>query len=76
MAIDVAEIRKNALAEGIPLSEISVVYEHLNDNQIEELNFQGLLVKDLGSGSVIGRFRENGEILHPEFATGVLHLGA
>jgi hypothetical protein len=74
--LDFDEIRRNAIEQGIDLSQITIIYEELNDNQFEALNAGGLVVTDLGDGNAIGRFKANGDVLFPEMATGVLYLGA
>ena len=76
MALDFSEIRLNAQRDSIPLSEITIVYEGLTDEQFDQLNSRGLVVTDLGDGKCIGRFSPDGEGLFPELAMAVLHLGA
>jgi len=76
VALDFEEIRRNAQAESVPLSEIAIVYENLNDDQFEALNAQGLVVRQLDGGRCLGRFSPDGKVLFPEMATGVLRLGA
>ena len=69
-------IRRNALAEGISLSEITIVYENLSDEQFETLNSQGLIVSASEGGGALGRFAPDGGVLFPEMAVNVLYLGA
>jgi len=76
VALDFEEIRRNALAQSVPLSEIAIVYENLNDDQFEALNAQGLVVRQLDGGRCLGRFSPDGKVLFPEMATGVLRQGA
>ena len=76
VGLDFDEIRRNAQSQGIVLSQIAIVYDGLNDDQLEFLNFNGLLVNDLGNGRATGRFARNGEVFFAEMAVQVLYLGA
>lgn len=76
MGLDFAEIIKNARLQGIPLEQISIVYEGLSKDQIAFMAGQALLVTDLANGGCIGRFGADGFVAFPERATSVLYLGA
>ena len=76
MKPDFELIRRNALAERILSSEITIVYENLSDDQFETLNSQGLIVSCSEGGKALGRFAPDGGVLFPEMAVHVLYLGA
>jgi hypothetical protein len=77
VALNFDEIRRNAAEQSISLSEIAIIYDGISDEQFEALNRQGLVVSGDGeSGKCVGRFTNDGEVLFPDMATGVLYLGA
>lgn len=73
--IDLAEVIANAMAEGIDLSEITLFYSDLTDEEETELRRHGLLVSNSGA-RVIGRFDAEGLARFPEKVSEVYHLGA
>ena len=73
--IDLEEVIRNAAAEGIDLSEISLFYSGLTEPEINELSRHNLLVARTNE-RIIGRFNAEGIALFPEKVSEVYHLGA
>jgi hypothetical protein len=69
MLVDFNAVRANALAEGIPLAEIAVIYQELTDDE------RNCLLHSAG-GTVIARLAADDEQLFPEKAVGVYTLSA
>jgi hypothetical protein len=72
---DIEEIKRNACAQGVPLSEIAIFYDGLTDDEKDLMREQNLITHENGS-VVIARFTTSGEVLFPEKVKGVHHLGA
>ena len=72
---DIDQIRENALAQGIALSEITIIYKDLTEVERNQMRALGILASET-EGSVLGKFMPNGDVLFKEKVHGVLHLGA
>lgn len=72
---DIEEVKRNAYAQGVALSEIAIFYDGLTDDEKDLMREQNLITHENG-GSVIARFAEGGEALFPEKITGVHYLAA
>lgn len=75
MPIDFDEIRINAAAAGISLSEIAIFYENLTALEIGMLDSAGL-VTHITNKQVIGRFKPDGSVMFPEKAVKVYTLAS
>lgn len=75
MPIDFAAVRANALADGIPVSEIAVIYQNLTFEERKHLREAGLIAYE-SEGTVIARLSENGHDFFAEKAEGVHSLSA
>ncbi len=75
MPVDFDEVRKNAAAQGVPLSEIAIFYENLADDEIAALEQQGLIT-DRTARRVVARFAADGSALFPEKAVSVYSLAS
>lgn len=76
MAVNFAEISKNAADQGVNLAELAIVYEDLSRRELKKMNEAGLLAKELGNGKCLGRFATDGTAMFESKATGVLYLAA
>ncbi|MCH8890887.1 MAG: hypothetical protein IH827_07410 [Myxococcales bacterium] len=75
--VDFEAVKRNAEADGIPLSEIAIKYENLTVDELGELeSHQEVTTDEPGGGSVLAKFPESGEPLFQHKATAVLFLGA
>jgi hypothetical protein len=72
---DIEEVKRNAYAQGVALSEIAIFYDGLTDDEKDLMREQNLITHENGA-SVIARFAEGGEALFPQKITGVHCLGA
>ena len=76
VALDFQEIRRNALEDGIPLHEITVIFEGLPAVHKQVLAAAGVKLQDLADGKTIGPMVESQYDHLQEFATGVFMLSA
>lgn len=72
--VDFDAVRKNAKEAGISLSFITIKYENLTDDELDALTTAGLLTHARPPRGALGRFAEDGTVLFPEKAVGVLSL--
>lgn len=75
MPLDFDEIKRNAQKDGIPLTEISIVYQNLTEQEIAMME-EFMVITHRSEGTVIGRFTEEGQVLFPEKAVSVFKLSA
>lgn len=77
---DITEIKRNALEQGIALSQIALVYDNLSSAEIVSLKDAGVLthaeIKDKLENPLMARFPADGNPLFPDKLTGALYLGA
>lgn len=73
--VDFEAVRKNAESEGIPLSEITIVYEDLSEREMATLRELNLLVSVTGN-TALGRFADDGTAFYEGKAKSVLYLSA
>ena len=73
--VDIDLIKQNALAEGIALREIAIIYAGLT-SQEKNLMQQQHLVKSDNGNTVLATFTDSGVALFPEKITGVHYLAA
>jgi hypothetical protein len=73
--VDIDAIKRNAVEQGVPLSEIAIFYDGLTDNEKDLMREQNLITHDNGR-IVIAKFTASGEALFSEKAEGVHYLGA
>ena len=74
-AVDFESVRRNAKAEGIPLSEITIVYEALSESEIQTLRELNLLVSE-SANIALAKFAEDGRAYFEQKAKSVLYLAA
>jgi hypothetical protein len=75
--VDFDKVRTNAAEQGIPLTEIAILYEDLNAEQVAALKEQGLVAYPNENGpALVGRFKADGGVMFPEKATGIYSLAA
>jgi hypothetical protein len=75
MPIDFDEIRKNAALEGVALSEISIIYADLTDDEIAAMERSGLVTHRNGK-KLMAKFASDGTAMFPEKCVGVLTLAS
>lgn len=75
MPVDFDLVRANAAADGIPLSQIAVIYKDLSYNELQSLRAAGLVAAETEE-TVIGRFAEDGNARYADKAIGVYSLSA
>jgi hypothetical protein len=68
-------IRQNAIAQGVDLSTITIVYENLTPDERNVLEQLGLITHT-NETLTMAKFTKEGEILFKEKAQSVLYLGA
>ena len=73
--VDFESVRNNAIRQGVALSEIAIVYENLTDDEIEKMEEQCLITHKNGN-VILARFGQDGHVLYPNKATGVLSLSS
>jgi hypothetical protein len=73
--VNIEEIKKNAIAQGVVLQEIAILYVGLNDQEKTLLKALNLLKLETGN-TVIATFTQAGDALFPEKITGVQYLAA
>jgi hypothetical protein len=73
--VNIEAIKKNASEQGIPLSEIAVIYDGLTDEEKNLMRAQQLITHENGAVA-IARFSGSGEVLFPSKVKGVHYLGA
>jgi len=73
--VDIETVKLNASKQGIPLSQISVLYEGLTDDEKAIMRQQNLIAFESGD-RVVGRFKSDGEAVFSSKITGCLSLGA
>lgn len=74
-AVDIDEIKRNAIAQGIALQQIAILYVGLDEaekNVIKALN----LLKNENEKTVVATFTADGDALFREKMTGVHYLAA
>jgi hypothetical protein len=76
MSVDFDSVRRNAAAQGVPLSEISIFYENLTDEEIAFLDESGLIVSSTRREMIVARFGPDGEVAFPDKASGVYSLAS
>jgi hypothetical protein len=76
MPVDFRAVRATADHDGIDLQEVAIHYENLTEEEMKLLRARNLVGKELGPGSILGKFTSSGEALFEDKATGVLYLGA
>jgi hypothetical protein len=74
-AVDVDLVKQNALAQGIALQEIAILYVGLNEDEKQVLRALNLLRIESGD-TVIATFTNDGDALFPKKITGVHYLAA
>jgi hypothetical protein len=72
---DIEEVKRNAYAQGVPLSEIAIFYDGLTDDEKDLMREQNLITQ-INGGIVIAKFTASGEALFSEKIKGVHYLGA
>jgi hypothetical protein len=72
---NIDEVKANALAQGIALSEIAIIYRDLTASEKVIMRENDLITHE-SEDSVIGRFSQDGEALFKDKVRGVLHIGA
>jgi hypothetical protein len=72
---DINQVKRNAMVDGVPLSEICLIYENLSEREIMLLE-EHLLVAIKADTKVIGKFTESGDVFFPEKVVGAYSLGA
>lgn len=75
MPIDFDEVRTNAAASGIPLSQIAILYDDLSGLEIGMLESEGLIAH-VTNKQVVGKFKADGSVMFPDKAVGVYSLAA
>jgi hypothetical protein len=75
MPLDFDEIKRNAQKDGIPLSEISIVYRGLTDQELARMK-EFMLITHRSEDTMIGRFTEDGQMLFPDKTVAVHKLSA
>lgn len=75
MPVDFVSVLANAAVEGIPASEIAVIYKDLTDAERSGLREAGLITHEM-EGTVIARLADDGNQLFAEKAIGVYSLSA
>ena len=73
--VNLAEVRRNAKLQGIPLAEIALIYRNLTTYERNSLQEWNLLVYD-GPATVVARLTETGDALFEDKVTDVYYLGA
>ena len=72
---DIEEVKRNALAQGIVLQEIAILYEGLDTAERQTLAALKLL-KFETTTALAATFTEDGKALFPSKITGAYYLGA
>ncbi len=73
--VDIELVKKNALAQGIALQDIALLYVGLNDDEKGVFRALNLLKTESGN-TVIATFTNDGDALFPKKITGVHYLAA
>ena len=68
-------VKNAAMEQGIPLSEISLFYQDLTEEEISRLLEKGLFTHQTGA-RVIAKFDDNGNALFPEKISETYTLGS
>jgi hypothetical protein len=72
---DIESVKNNALAQGISLQEIAILYVGLDETERQTLAALNLLKFETET-ALAATFTEGGEALFPSKITGVYYLGA
>jgi hypothetical protein len=75
MSVDFEAVRRNAAIQGLSLTEITIFYENLTDEEIRSLEVAGLIVSRT-SKVFIGKFAPDGSVMFPEKSIGVYSLSS
>jgi hypothetical protein len=73
--VDVEQVKKNALAQGIALQQIAILYVGLSDDEKDVFRALDLL-KTESDNLTIATFTNDGDALFPKKITGVQYLAA
>ena len=66
--VDIAVVKNAAMEQGIPLSEIALIYQGLTEEEISRLLEKGLVAYQT-EARVIAKFDDDGNALFPEKIT-------
>lgn len=72
--VDFDSVRKNAAAEGIPLSEICLFYAGLSAEDVTTLRNAGALKEFYDGHRALGAFCSDGSVVLEDKVTGVHYL--
>ena len=75
MPIDFDKVRRNAASDGVPLSEISIIYKDLTDDEIAAMERCGLVTHRMDS-KLMAKFAPDGSVMFPNKSIGVLTLAS
>ena len=71
--VDIDVIKRNAAEQGIPLSDVAIVYQGLTDAEKNCMRVQNLITHDNGE-IVIAKFTGSGEVFYSFKIKSVLYL--
>jgi len=74
--VDFDAVKRNAREQGVPLSEIAILYCDLSPAEEKELKDRGLAVHISPGGRMIAKFPTDENPMFPDKAVGVHTLGA
>ena len=74
-AFDIEKVKKNAIAQGIVLQQIAILYADLDETENQTLTALNLL-KFKTEKAVAATFTEDGEALFPSKIIGAYYMGA
>lgn len=75
MLVDFDAVRTNAAAQGVPLSEISIFYQNLTEEEFASMRDCDLIAS-VTDKVVIARFGPDGSVMFPEKAVAVYSLSS
>jgi hypothetical protein len=73
--VNVEQVKRNAIKDGISLSQIAIFYKELTESEKATMREQNLIASESESG-VIGRFTQSGDVLFHDKVDGFHYLGA
>lgn len=75
MPVDFDAVRRNAAKQGLSLSEVSIFYEGLTEEEIASLDACGLIVSRTPK-VLVAKFAPDGSVMFPEKSVAVYSLSS